>query len=220
MVPKGDVDYMLEEREIKLEHKLQDQETLAQSPTTPVSSNTPTVFVPPDNDSNNARDLEAALAAQTTTSMPRARPSFSRPMLAPPTTALTEAGGPSYQSHPRRPPHFPVSPVSPLSSVSPVSPLSPTDVSAATTTLPVEAGFILSSTEMHANLAMITDGSRYSPQQINNNNNNNSQNQLPPYSPGNHRRMNGHGDESNEIRLSEYVKGATRAQEMKDGGGY
>ncbi|ROW03217.1 hypothetical protein VSDG_01214 [Cytospora chrysosperma] len=232
MVPKGDVDYMLEEREnmIKLELKLQDQETLAQSPTTPVSSNTPAVFVAPDNHSNNARDLEAALAVPTTTSMPRARPSFSRPMLAPPTALAAAGGGPSYQSHPRRPPHFAVSPVSPLSSVSPVSPLSPTEEASAatTTTLPVEAGFILSSTEMHANLAMITDGSRYSPQQINNNNNNNNNNsnnnnghnQLPPYSPGNHRRMNGHADESNDIRLSEYVKGATRAQDMKDGGGY
>lgn len=223
MVFKREVEYMLEDREniIKLELKMQDPETPAQSPTmtTTMSSNTPTVFVTQENNNNNNsnnnnddRDLEAALAV----SIPRATPSFSRPMLAPP-GALNEAGGPSYQSS-RRPPRMPVSPVSPLSPVSPVSPLSPTAATTATATLPVEAGFILSSTEMHANLAMITDGSRYSPQQINNSNNSN--NQLPPYSPGNHGRMNGHGDESNDIRLSEYVKGATRAQDMKDQGGY
>lgn len=43
---------------------------------------------------------------------------------------------------------------------------------------------------------------------------------LPPYQPGN-RRMSGHGaDEDNEMRLSGYVKGQTRAQEMKDSGRY
>lgn len=70
-------------------------------------------------------------------------------------------------------------------------------------------------TEMHANMAMIADGSRYTPggPLVENH-------QLPPYSPGNQRTMSGHGDESNEIRLSEYVKGETRAQDMKDGGSY
>ncbi|KAI1341218.1 hypothetical protein F5Y15DRAFT_27818 [Xylariaceae sp. FL0016] len=44
---------------------------------------------------------------------------------------------------------------------------------------------------------------------------------LPPYSPGPSRGffMEGHGDESNEMRLSDYVKGGTRAQTMKDDGG-
>ena len=117
-----------------------------------------------------------------------------------------------------------VSPVSAISEdVIPASPLSPT----ASTTLPLEAGFILSSTEIHANLAMITDGSRYGgPQQVvdggacGGGGGGGQHNQLPPYSPGNHGRMSGHGDESNDIRLSEYVKGATRAQDMKDEGGY
>lgn len=85
---------------------------------------------------------------------------------------------------------------------------------AATVSLPPESAFLLSSTEMHANLAMITDGSRYTPGQTV------DHTQLPPYSPGNLRRMDGHGDESNDIRLSEYVKGETRAQDMKDSGGF
>ncbi|KAM7197389.1 hypothetical protein V8F33_005610 [Rhypophila sp. PSN 637] len=42
---------------------------------------------------------------------------------------------------------------------------------------------------------------------------------LPPYEPGENR-MPGHGAEDNETRLSEYVKGQTRAQDMKDRGGY
>lgn len=45
---------------------------------------------------------------------------------------------------------------------------------------------------------------------------------LPPYTPrpSAHRyMMEGHGNESNEMRLSEYVKGQTRAQDMKDAGG-
>lgn len=65
--------------------------------------------------------------------------------------------------------------------------------------------------EMHANLAMISDGSRYGGQALN---------QLPPYSPGRQRTMDGHGDESNELRLSDYIKGESRAQDMKDGGSY
>ena len=43
---------------------------------------------------------------------------------------------------------------------------------------------------------------------------------LPPYTPGPSRQfMDGHGNESNEMRLSEYVKGQTRAQNMKGAGG-
>lgn len=42
---------------------------------------------------------------------------------------------------------------------------------------------------------------------------------LPAYHPGNNR-MVGHAGESNEMRLSEYVKGETRAQGMKDSGNY
>lgn len=46
-----------------------------------------------------------------------------------------------------------------------------------------------------------------------------SESALPPYPyrPGS-ARMPGHADESNEMRLSGYVKGETRAQNMKDSG--
>lgn len=68
------------------------------------------------------------------------------------------------------------------------------------------------SLEHHANMAMVTDGSRY---------NNHIGIQLPPYSPGNNMApMNGHGGEHNDDRLSDYVKGETRAQDIKDGGRY
>ncbi|KAK3316330.1 hypothetical protein B0H66DRAFT_604626 [Apodospora peruviana] len=42
---------------------------------------------------------------------------------------------------------------------------------------------------------------------------------LPPYEPGPNR-MAGHNQEDNETRLSGYVKGQTRAQDMKDSGRY
>lgn len=54
--------------------------------------------------------------------------------------------------------------------------------------------------------ALVSDGMRSMPH-------------LPPYTPGSSR-MSGHADEGNEIRLSEYVKGRTRAQDMKDSGGF
>ncbi|KUI53544.1 hypothetical protein VP1G_00936 [Cytospora mali] len=225
---KEEVERMLDDREsmVKLELKVHDPETPAQAPTTPVS-NAPATAVPTNYSNNDDanRDLEAALAASAAPSIPRVMPSSSRSTLARPALTETTLAGPSYQS-PHQPdisvspvtPQFPLSPLSPVSPLTPLPPPPPpttTRTTSTSTTLPIEAGFVLSSTEMHANLAMITDGSRYSPQQVDN-----SHSQLPPYSPGNHRRMNGHGDESNEIRLSEYVKGATRAQDMKDEGGY
>jgi len=44
---------------------------------------------------------------------------------------------------------------------------------------------------------------------------------LPPYQPSD-RRMSGHGapGESNEMMLSGYIKGQTRAQNMKDSGNF
>ncbi|PSR76833.1 hypothetical protein BD289DRAFT_168201 [Coniella lustricola] len=97
--------------------------------------------------------------------------------------------------------------VSPSSTMSILNP-----VPSASSSLPLdtdEDDDVLS--EMDANMAMVSDGSRYGGQTLT---------QLPPYSPGTHRTMDGHGDESNELRLSEYVKGETRAQNMKDGGSY
>jgi hypothetical protein len=63
-------------------------------------------------------------------------------------------------------------------------------------------------TTSDADAALVSDGMRP------------SEPMLPPYHPGN-RRMSGHGEEEdNEMRLSGYVKGQTRAQEMKDSGRY
>ncbi|KAK3945600.1 hypothetical protein QBC46DRAFT_94979 [Diplogelasinospora grovesii] len=62
--------------------------------------------------------------------------------------------------------------------------------------------------EQQAEAALVSDGIRP------------SEPMLPPYEPGSSS-MPGHGaNESNEMRLSEYVKGETRAQHMKDSGRY
>ena len=80
--------------------------------------------------------------------------------------------------------------------------------------LPVGLGVATDDSQDHiAASAMITDGPRfnggYEPGIL----------ALPPYSPRSPSRMSGHANESNEMRLSGYVKGETRAQDMKDGGG-
>jgi len=61
--------------------------------------------------------------------------------------------------------------------------------------------------EQTAESALVSDGMRPEPM-------------LPPYEPPRGRQMVGHGEEDNEMRLSEYVKGGTRAQDMKDDGRY
>jgi hypothetical protein len=62
--------------------------------------------------------------------------------------------------------------------------------------------------EQTAESALVSDGIRPEPM-------------LPHYEPPQGRHMMlGHGSESNEMRLSEYVKGGTRAQNMKDEGRY
>ncbi|KAK0629001.1 hypothetical protein B0T17DRAFT_489790 [Bombardia bombarda] len=61
--------------------------------------------------------------------------------------------------------------------------------------------------EQTAESALVSDGMR------------SSEPMLPPYEP-NRNHMVGHGLESNDMRLSEYVKGETRAQDMKDSGRY
>ncbi|ETS78228.1 hypothetical protein PFICI_10290 [Pestalotiopsis fici W106-1] len=85
------------------------------------------------------------------------------------------------------------------------------------------------SIEGAAEAAMITDGYR-GPAEQNHHHQHHQHNALahssmissapPPYVPGESSRfMTGHtADESNEMRLSDYVKGQTRAQDMKDGG--
>ncbi|KAI0888140.1 uncharacterized protein GGS22DRAFT_185519 [Annulohypoxylon maeteangense] len=111
---------------------------------------------------------------------------------------------------------LPVSPVSattsPICQVSPISPTTHLRRSFMTTTpgmLDTSMGGLMID---HSAEAMVTDGyrSRLQP----------GMQPQPRYSPGQSRGqfMDGHGDESNEMRLSEYVKGESRAQHMKDSG--
>ncbi|KAI1387832.1 uncharacterized protein F4822DRAFT_293660 [Hypoxylon trugodes] len=124
---------------------------------------------------------------------------------------------PIFATTPSQP--FPISPVSPASPMSQVSPISPTTHQhrsfIASTGVPgTSMGDVMMnhSTDPAAEAAMITDGYRHQPQP--------GMSSLPPYSPGQSRGqfMDGHGNESNEMRLSEYVKGETRAQNIKDTG--
>jgi hypothetical protein len=91
----------------------------------------------------------------------------------------------------------------------PVSPLSSPTI----TVDPAREGLLIdqNGADHIAEAAMIADGYR-NPNQA-------GMPALPPYTPGESSRfMAGHGGESNELRLSEYVKGETRAQNMKDSG--
>ncbi|KAI1099422.1 hypothetical protein F4804DRAFT_84306 [Jackrogersella minutella] len=116
---------------------------------------------------------------------------------------------------------LPVSPVSAASPISqvPVSPISPVAHQfrsfKSTPGVPDASmgGLMIDHrTDPAAEAAMVTDGYRHRVHP--------GTGSLPPYSPGQSRGqfMDGHGDESNEMRLSEYVKGETRAQRMKDAG--
>ncbi|KAI2628612.1 hypothetical protein GGR54DRAFT_353599 [Hypoxylon sp. NC1633] len=113
-------------------------------------------------------------------------------------------------------PVSPVSAASPISQVSPVSPILNRHGSFATPpdALDTSVGGLMigQSSDAAAEAAMVTDGYRLQPHP--------EMPSLPPYSPGQSRRqfMDGHGDESNEMRLSDYVKGETRAQNMKESG--
>ncbi|OTA98256.1 hypothetical protein M426DRAFT_326142 [Hypoxylon sp. CI-4A] len=114
---------------------------------------------------------------------------------------------------------LPVSPVSAASPISQVSPISPaihqhrSFVSHTAVPDTSIGGLMIDhSAESEAEAAMVTDGYRHRLQP--------GMPLLPPYSPSQSRGqfMDGHGDESNEMRLSEYVKGQTRAQDIKDSG--
>ncbi|KAK6956714.1 hypothetical protein Daesc_001993 [Daldinia eschscholtzii] len=141
-------------------------------------------------------------------------------------TIQTHNGGSSSEIHgdsifneQRRTQQFPVSPVSIASRISQVSPISPVMhqhglFHMASQDAPgMSAGS--SMVDQSSNLAaeaMVTDGYRYRTQP--------GIPSLPAYSPSQTRGqfMDGHGNESNEMRLSDYVKGETRAQNMKDSG--
>lgn len=185
----SEIQHLLDEREdiLKLELKLQEQELQGQ-PHSPAPVPQPALASPGIID----RDEEEAILSSMTRpaamqAMPSSSSSLSRFMVgATDLASIPEASSASS---------------------------APANVSSASA-IP-DPSSSMSATEMHANLAMIADGSRYTPAQTHG-----DHNQLPPYSPGNRRTMDGHGDESNEIRLSDYVKGETRAQDMKDGGSY
>ncbi|KAJ9151296.1 hypothetical protein NKR23_g3146 [Pleurostoma richardsiae] len=83
-------------------------------------------------------------------------------------------------------------------------------------------GMSLAEEEAAANLAVVMDGSRYHHhhQRDSSSGSAGPGGGPPPYSPGRLRPMSGHGDEDNEVRLSGYVKGETRAQDLKDAGGF
>ncbi|KAI1800289.1 hypothetical protein F4811DRAFT_44147 [Daldinia bambusicola] len=119
----------------------------------------------------------------------------------------------------RRTQLLPVSPVSVASRMSQVSPISPVMHQhgsfhmASQDMQDMSAGrSIMSNSSDLAAEAMVTDGYRYRVQP--------GIPSLPAYSPSSSRGqfMDGHGDESNDMRLSDYVKGETRAQNMKDSG--
>ncbi|KAI1439639.1 hypothetical protein F5Y02DRAFT_53982 [Annulohypoxylon stygium] len=113
---------------------------------------------------------------------------------------------------------LPVSPVSaatsPISQVSPISPTTHHRRSFLTVNTPGMLDTSMGGLMIdHSAEATITDG--YRPR-----NYLNTMQSPPRYMPGQSRGqfMDGHGDESNEMRLSDYVKGETRAQHMKDSG--
>lgn len=184
----SEIQYLLDEREeiLKLELKIQEQELQSQ-PRSPGPA-----LRPPIADHNINQDEEASIFSSMT--RPTAVHTSSSSSSGSSLPSLSRYMGDSLPSIPE---------ASSSSSIVPASSIS------AQTAMPV------SPTEMYADLAMITDGSRYTPSHLQADNN-----QLPAYSPGNQRTMSGHGDESNNIRLSDYVKGETRAQDMKDGGSY
>ncbi|KAH8884653.1 hypothetical protein GQ53DRAFT_386247 [Thozetella sp. PMI_491] len=67
---------------------------------------------------------------------------------------------------------------------------------------------MLQEEDQMVDIALVSDGMRP------------SEPMLPPYEPRRGAHMVGHGSESNDMRLSDYVKGETRAQAMKDSGAY
>lgn len=189
----SEIQYLLDEREeiLKLELKVQEQELRSQ-PSSPAAVSSPAFAapVPTDSDENAAAAMYALMARPTmvASSSSSSMPSSSRFM------GVNLASIPESSAH-----QHTYAGVSSSAGVdTPSAPVGAPDMN-------------LDTSDIQANMAMISDGSRYSGgHQV-------ESNQLPPYSPGNQPTMNGHGNENNDTRLSEYVKGQTRAQDMKDG---
>jgi hypothetical protein len=130
------------------------------------------------------------------------RPGIPSPILG---DASFGSGRPSTRDQRRLEAHPPVSPITPSTS----SPILSAGVSGSHS----EELLLYHPATDDAAEAMVTDGYRDPINQV--------LPSLPPYTPGPSRGrfMDGHGDESNETRLSDYVKGRSRAQDMKDAGG-
>lgn len=189
----SEVRYLLNEREetLKLELKLQEQELRSSQPCSPAAASA-TTFAP----SRLSDPQEESTATYASMSRPETIGSSSRS----PASSSARFANMNLTSIPETSTHVHAY-TRGLST--PVS-------------VPINSsGFDFNVTDVQANMAMVSDGSRYNGSVQNEN-----CSQLPPYSPGNMRTMTGHGNENNDIRLSEYVKGETRAQDMKDGGGF
>lgn len=174
----------------------------------------------------NSRDVEDIGPSREGVLTPRSRTSPSLQTQGIGSSSSNEANRDRVFREQARTQPLPVSPVSAASPISQVSPISPVPrqhrgsfiVTATLNTAPdISLGImpmiIDPSTESAAEAAMVTDGYRHPRQDL-------GRLTLPPYSPGQARGqyMSGHGDESNEMRLSEYVKGERRALDMKDSG--
>ncbi|CAN8097874.1 unnamed protein product [Discula destructiva] len=190
------VEDLLAEREglLKLEYKIQEQEFQPQAHS-PAQESAPT-FVQSRQDDVEAAATYASMArptmASSSSSLP-IPPSFRYPQV----NNLASIPEPAMYQHTHT-----------SGRASPPGPRRPLALTRQDTVSDLD------SSEMHANMAMISDGSRY------NGSNRIDISQLPPYSPGNQRTMDGHGNENNNTRLSDYIKGATRAQDMKDTGNF
>lgn len=192
----SEVQFLLNEREetLKLELKLQEQELRSQ-PCSPAAASAPTFAPSRRNDpgeesaatySSLSRPEVIASSSRSTTSSPARFANMN--LISIPKSSAPQHGYTRVLSTP----------------------------ATATSSTPINGSTLgLNAADIQANMAMVSDGSRYSGGVQTDNSS-----QLPPYSPGNLRTMTGHGNENNDIRLSEYVKGETRAQDMKDSGGF
>lgn len=174
---------------MKLELKLQEQELRSQ-PCSPAAVPSPTLAASQRSGEGEEAALYASMSRPTVvaTSSSPSMPSSSR-FIGPNLASTAESSAHQYA----------YASVSISSAIATHS--APLDIST----------FNFETADNQANMAMVSDGSRYG------GGNQLDTSQLPPYSPGNQRTMNGHGNENNDTRLSEYVKGETRAQDMKDG---
>ncbi|KAH8666362.1 hypothetical protein BX600DRAFT_511301 [Xylariales sp. PMI_506] len=159
--------------------------------------------------------------------LPHAAASIPPATLAVAPAATTAAAVPYTQSATSYAPSLASFSVSPVSPVSPITTTTPTPTQPPSLSLNLGSESFISddadSVAEEAAAALISDGYR-GPGSQNGGYQyagpHGSMPVLPPYTPGEAARfMVGHAGESNEMRLSDYVKGQTRAQNEKDNGG-